>query len=76
MTRTTVDSTTHLATTTGARRAINAPYGTFIKPAEVAELVYFLIENPHVKAINGSDFTIDGGSANYRNQIKLSDYES
>ncbi len=76
MTRTIVSSTTHLVSNVRKENLINKPYGEFIKSNDVAELARFLIQSASAKAINGASFTIDGGSANFRQQIKQSNYDA
>lgn len=55
--------------------SINPPYGSFIEPEAVAEMAFYLIDNPQANVMNGSSITIDGGSSNFRTQVKLSDYD-
>ncbi len=75
MTRTTVEETSKLVGGLKKNQGINAPYGEYIKPEAISEMVFFLVEAPHTQAINGSEISIDGGSSIFRNQIKLSDYD-
>lgn len=53
----------------------NPPYGDFIEAEAIAEMAFFLIDNPFTNVINGSDITIDCGSSHYRRLIKLSDFD-
>ncbi len=59
----------------GAEKSrVNLPLGKFIDAEAIAEMAFYLIDNSHGSVINGSVITIDGGSSQYKTQIKLSDF--
>lgn len=44
-----------------AQLEAQSPMGRAVKPAEVAEVVYFLADNPAAASITGAEYVIDGG---------------